>query len=60
MLKEFGNRQIRAIEDVTDFVKEQGRIVETGNLDNLLLPVETIYIPRKESLFNSLALDLVS
>jgi len=45
MLEQFGKEQIRRIEDVTDFVKEQKRYVDAGHLDKLMIPAESVFKP---------------
>jgi hypothetical protein len=42
-LEEFGKHFIKKIEDVTHFVTEQKIHVDNKNLDELFVPVETIY-----------------
>lgn len=42
-LDDFGKREIKLIEDITDFVQEQKSNISNNNLDNLLVPVETVY-----------------
>ena len=37
--------QIRKIEDVTAFVHEQAKHVNSGQLDQLLVPMERVYLP---------------
>ena len=43
VLEKFGKEQIKKIKDITPFVKQQKRFVDNKNLDNLLIPVETIF-----------------
>jgi hypothetical protein len=50
VLETFANRQIKRIEDITEFIKEQKAHLDEGNPDKLLVPVETVYIPADESL----------
>lgn len=42
MLQQFGNAWIVSIEDITDFVLEQGKKVKTGKLDQLEVIQETV------------------
>jgi len=44
-LEEFGKKQIVKIEDITDFVLEQGVFVKEKNIENLLVPKESIFHP---------------
>ncbi|MCA9932401.1 MAG: DUF4291 domain-containing protein [Ardenticatenaceae bacterium] len=43
-LKDFGQRAILSVEDISTFVKEQRKFVQ-GNFENLRTPSERIYIP---------------
>ena len=56
ILEKFGKEEIKAIEDITDFVKEQGQFVQERNLNDLLIPVETVYRPINERLYGKLGL----
>lgn len=49
-LANFGKQQIVAIEDITDFVKQQSLYVINNELDKLIVPVETIFKPADENL----------
>ena len=49
-LESFGKNNIRRIEDITDFVKEQGQIVQSNRLLDLQVPFETVYIPSDPAL----------
>jgi hypothetical protein len=42
VLEKFGKHQIRKIEDVTGFVKEQKQLLDNGRLDELHIPFETL------------------
>ena len=57
VLEKFGKHQVKLIEDITDFVKEQKVLVDNGDLEKLLIPVETIYHPADGSLFQKLVID---
>lgn len=41
-LENFGKNQITRIEDITDFVKQQKSLVDSGRLDELQMPVERV------------------
>ena len=41
-LENFSNNQIACIEDITDFVKEQKILIDSGNIENLLIPKERV------------------
>jgi Domain of unknown function (DUF4291) len=43
VLEEFGKEQITLIEDVTDFVRQQKQNLNKTQLEELLVPVETVY-----------------
>jgi hypothetical protein len=49
-LESFGKNKIRRIEDVTAFVKEQWQFVQSNQLSQLQIPVETVYIPSDPAL----------
>ncbi len=42
-LKKFGQEQIKRIEDITDFVKEQKLLLDQHGLNALMVPVETVF-----------------
>jgi hypothetical protein len=44
-LEKFGKEQIKQIEDVTDFVKEQKRYIDAGQLNKLMVPAESVFMP---------------
>ncbi len=43
VLEKFGRHQIKKIEDITDFVREQKKFLDSGRLDELLVPIETVF-----------------
>lgn len=43
VLKRFGQQQIKKIEDLTGFVKQQKVYADSGTWDQLLVPIETVY-----------------
>ena len=43
VLEEFGKQQIKLIEDITGFVKQQKVHVDKHELDKLSVPIETVY-----------------
>ncbi|MFK7809098.1 MAG: DUF4291 domain-containing protein [Saprospiraceae bacterium] len=45
LLKQFGKQMIHKIEDITDFVKEQKKRLDTEGIDKLIVPVERVYKP---------------
>ena len=49
-LKEFGQKMILSIEDITPFVKKQKLYVDLNDLNNLELPREEIYEANKEKI----------
>jgi len=57
VLEEFGKQKITLIEDVTDFVKAQKKFVDRNNLEELLVPIETVFIPSDIKLNNSLGIE---
>jgi len=50
MLENFGKHQVKLIEDITEFVKQQSTNVNANSIDKLSVPVETIYKPADEGL----------
>jgi hypothetical protein len=57
MLEQFGKKDIKLIEDVTDFVKEGGAFVKTNQLDKLLVPLERVYKPVDAELCTRIGID---
>ena len=57
VLETFGKQYIKKIEDITEFVKERKLHVDGGNLDKLVVPVETVYKLTDEGLRKHLAVD---
>jgi len=49
-LENFGKKQIKRIEDITEFAKEQKLQLYNDQLDNLFVPVETLYRTTDEKL----------
>jgi len=43
VLENFGKKQIIRIEDITSFVKQQKSLLDSGRLDELQVPVESVY-----------------
>lgn len=48
MQAQFGQEWILSIEDITDFVLEQGKLVAAKALDQLVVAAEQVYVPRVE------------
>jgi len=57
VLETFGKHQIKMIEDITEFVKEQKLHIDNGELNKLLVPVETVYTLSDESLQKQIGAD---
>ena len=57
ILEEFGKRYIKHIEDVTEFVAQQKYLLDDGRVDELLVPVETIFKPSDKSLYDRIGID---
>lgn len=57
ILETFGKQQIKIIEDITEFVKEQKVHVDNGKLDKLIVPFETIYKLTDENLIKKIGVD---
>jgi len=43
VLQKFGREHVKQIDDITDFVKQQRQLLESNQLDKLLVPVETVF-----------------
>lgn len=43
VLETFGKQQIKLIEDITDFVRQQKQHLDNNQLDKLIVPVETVF-----------------
>lgn len=56
VLKRFGNEQVVLIEDLTEFVTEQKKLVELKQIDQLQIPIERIYLPQDESIRKKICL----
>ncbi|QEC65577.1 DUF4291 domain-containing protein [Mucilaginibacter ginsenosidivorans] len=56
-LENFGQKQIKKIEDITDFVKIQKQFIDSNRLDRLVVPIETVFQPAKEHLYEKIDLD---
>lgn len=56
-LKRFGQEQVRQIDDVTDFVKEQKHFVDLRQLNKLMIPVERVYHLSNRELVSALGVD---
>lgn len=57
MLADFGKRQIRRVEDLTEFVTEQKAFVRSKQLNQLLVPKERVFQVQDESLKAKIGLD---
>lgn len=57
VLKAFGSQQIKLIEDVTDFVREQKMHVDNRDLGKLVVPVERVYEVGDEDLKKVVGID---
>jgi len=42
LLKKFGTDQIKSIKDITPFVRQQKKLLDSGQLDSLVIPYETV------------------
>lgn len=56
-LDNFGKKQVKLIEDITEFVKEQAALVDIRKIENLLVPVENIYKPQSKQLQKTIGTD---
>ena len=53
----FKGEGILEIEDISEFVSEQREVVNGGNLEKLLTPLESIYIPTSDKIISTVGLD---
>jgi hypothetical protein len=58
VVQRFSNEWILSITDISDFVREQRKHVETDSLDLLYTPKETVYQPGNSLLCRNLGLNL--
>lgn len=58
ILKSFNNDWIRDISDITDFVKEQRQFVLNNDLDSLVTPRETVFVPQNADLCRHVQIDV--
>ena len=56
ILKAFGEKMIQKIENVTDFVKAQKKIVDKKDIGNLIVPTENVYITTNQRLNQKLGI----
>jgi putative NIF3 family GTP cyclohydrolase 1 type 2 len=57
VLRRFGQQQIKKIEDLTGFVKQQKVYAESGAWDQLQVPFETVYKVNDSSLKKAIGID---
>lgn len=57
VLRHFGQQYVRRIEDITDFVRTQKKLVDRREIDQLLIPTETIYTLQRKELENQIAIE---
>lgn len=43
VLETFGKQQIKLIEDITDYVRQQKQYLDNNQLDQLMVPIETVF-----------------
>lgn len=58
VLKQFGQEKVRKIEDITAYVQEQFRFVESKQTDLLQVPLERVYTPHSEALRTQCEIDV--
>ncbi|XP_062620152.1 uncharacterized protein LOC134281736 [Saccostrea cucullata] len=58
ILEKFNEQWIRNIYDITDFVKEQRQFVLKNDLDSLMTPRETVFVPNNPNLCRHIRLDV--
>ena len=52
-LKRFGEEALLEVLDVSDFVSEQFKNIEAGDLEKLQTPMERVYIPESGITYSS-------
>lgn len=57
ILEQFGKKYINRIEDMTEFVKQQKRLLDNNQLDQLLVPTETVYRTKNEQLNEKIGIE---
>jgi hypothetical protein len=57
MLEAFGKHQIKKIEDITHFVKQQKQLLDADRLDALLVPFETAFKTGDAALNDSVGIE---
>lgn len=56
ILKKFGEEMIQKIENITDFVKAQKQFVTKNEIENLIVPIETLYLTNNQILNEKLGI----
>lgn len=56
VLEKFGKQIITRIEDMTDFVRQQKKHIDNNQLHQLLVPIETVYIPTDVKLIKKIGI----
>ena len=59
MLERYAKEWIIEIKDITSFVTEQYRVVQSGKLDNLLVAKERVYPVNDDNVAKQLRLDTI-
>ena len=57
ILRQFGTKEIKRIDDITNFVHEQKKNIDIGELDKLIVPFEKVYIINSEILLKKIGAD---
>lgn len=57
ILEGFGKKYINKIEDMTEFVKQQKKLLDNNKLDTLLVPIETVYKTTNEQLNEKIGIE---
>lgn len=57
VLERYGREWVLGIEDISEFVREQATLVKSGRTDELVTPVEEIYLPADENAVERLELE---
>mgnify|MGYP006272758489 CR=1 FL=1 len=57
IVEKYAREWILSIEDISDYVESQRQILATGKLDQLITPVETVFVVPDSAVANRLGLD---
>lgn len=59
-IRSYAKDDVLLIEDISEFVREQGELVRQNRLDELMIPAEKCFVFEDESINRHLGIDLIS